>query len=109
MMRFCFKLLFVTFLFLTALPLYPRDLTIVVNDADLDIPLEGALVRVRGGSDYICGADGSVFIRTADNRQIVVQAFYPGYETGVFNVPLTGDFFIIGLRLSGIMEGRELV
>ena len=95
--------------FMITIPAFSRDVTIIVNDADLKIPLEGAMVRVRGGREYICGADGSAFVLVPDNRQVVIQAFYPGYEAGILTLPLTGDEFTISLHIALIMQGRDLI
>ncbi|MDR0442642.1 MAG: TonB-dependent receptor plug domain-containing protein [Treponema sp.] len=101
--------LIASLLFLFALPLFARDITITVEDADLKLPLEGAAIRSWDGSEHICDENGRVTINMPDNRQVVVQAAYPGYETGRLAVPVTGNLFTISLRLSGIMESRELV
>jgi len=97
------------FLFLCFLPLFARDITITVVDASLDLPLEGTVIRTKDGKEHICNKDGKAVIQVPDDRQIIIYAAYPGYETGVLNIPLTGNSFIIGLNLSGYLEGRELV
>ena len=40
---------------------------------------------------------------------MVIQAAYPGYETGRLVINVTGSSFTVSLRLSGIMESKELV
>ena len=96
-------------LFFAAYSIFAREITITVIDADLGLPLEGAVIRGWDGREYICDEDGKAAIQAADNRQSAVQAAYPGYETGRIVIPLTGGSFTIALRLSGIMQGRELV
>jgi hypothetical protein len=95
--------------FLCAFPLFCRDITILVIDEDLDIPLEGAAVRTRGGSEYKCGKDGKVKIQVPDDRQVLLYAAYPGYETSTITIPLTGSSFTVYMRLSGFLQGKELV
>jgi len=95
--------------FLCAFPLFCRDITILVVDEDLDMPLEGAAVRTRGGSEYKCGKDGKVKIQVPDDRQVLLYAAYPGYETSTITIPLTGSSFTVYMRLSGFLEGKELV
>jgi len=95
--------------FLCAFPLFCRDITILVIDEDLDMPLEGAAVRTRGGSEYKCGKDGTVKIQIPDNRQVLLYATYPGYETSTITIPLTGSSFTVYMRLSGFLQGKELV
>ena len=95
--------------FAAAYSIFAREITITVIDADLGLPLVGAVIRGWDGREYICDEDGKAAIQAADSRQSVVQAAYPGYETGRILIPLTGDSFTIALRLTGVMQGRELV
>jgi len=97
------------FLFLCSLPLFARDITVTVVDSSLDLPLEGTVIRTRDGKEYICDEEGKAVIQVPDNRQTIIYAAYPGYETGALTVPTTGDSFTIGLNLSGFLQGRELV
>ena len=96
-------------IFLSAFPLFARDVEITVLDHDLAIPLEGAVIRLWDGSEHICGEDGKAVIQAPDDRQVVVQTAYPGYETGRLIITVTGSSFTVTLRLSGIMESRELI
>jgi len=95
--------------FLSAIPLFCRDITVLVVDGDLDLPLEGATVRVRGGNEYTCGKDGKTRVPVPDDRQIILYAAYPGYETSAITIPVTGNSFTVSLNLSGFLQGRELV
>jgi hypothetical protein len=97
------------FLFLCSLSLFARDITVTVVDSSLDLPLEGTVIRTRDGKEYICDEEGKAVVQVPDNRQTIIYAAYPGYETGVLIVPATGDLFTIGLNLSDYLEGRELV
>jgi hypothetical protein len=92
-----------------AFSLFARDVQIIIEDIELNLPLEGAMIRSWDGRQYICDENGKALISVPDERQVVIQAAYPGYENGrLVIVPGTGEY-ILGLRLSGIMEGRELV
>jgi hypothetical protein len=102
-----FLYIFITFL-LAASPIFARDIEIYVEDRDLEIPLEGAVIRSWDGTEYTCNEDGKVIIAVPDDKQVVIQAAYPGYENGRLLVT-AGDSFSMGLHLSGIMENRELV
>ena len=95
--------------FLCAIPLFCRDITVIVIDEDLELPLEGASIRTRGGNEYICDKDGKAKVQVPDDRQILLYAAYPGYETGTITIPVTGNSFTVYLRLSGFLQGRELV
>jgi len=103
------KYLILILFFLSAFPLFCRDITILVIDEDVDMPLEGAAVRTRGGSEYKCGKDGKVKIQVPDDRQVLLYATYPGYETSTITIPITGTTFTVYMRLSGFMQGKELV
>ncbi len=96
-------LLFVIF------PLYARDVWILVEDAELGLPLEGAVIRSWDQSAYTCGEDGRALISAPDDKQVVIHAAYPGYENGRLVITTEKDSYTIGLRLSGVMEGNELV
>ena len=91
------------------IPLYARDIEIFVEDTDLGLPLEGALIRSWDGQEYTCDENGKAIISVPDDRQVVIQVAYPGYENGRLIVPSSGDRFSLGLHLSGIMENQELV
>jgi len=103
------KIIATAVIFLCAFQVFARDVTVTVIDSDLDLPLEGAVIRGWDGNEYVCDEDGRAVVQAPDGRQVVIQAAYPGYETGRIVIPVTGDSFSIGLSLSGIMQGRELV
>jgi hypothetical protein len=94
---------------LTLTPLFARDVEIIIEDMELGIPLEGALIRSWDGSEYICDEDGKAVVSAPDGRPVTVQAGYPGYESARLALALGKSSFKLGLRLSGIMEARELV
>jgi hypothetical protein len=66
------------------------------------------VIRSWDGTEYVCDEDGKAVIQGSD-RQVLIYASYPGYETGRHVIPVTGDSFTMHLRLSGVMQGRELV
>ena len=104
------KIRFILLLFFfAAIPLFARDVAITVMDTELNLPLEGALVRSWDGRQYVCGKDGSILISVPDDRQVIVQANYPGYEGGRLIITTDKNQYTLGLRLSGIMENKELV
>ncbi|AEF84547.1 hypothetical protein TREPR_1032 [Treponema primitia ZAS-2] len=90
-------------------PLFARDVEITVSDADLEIPLEGAVIRSWDGDEYYCDEEGRVSIPVPDDRPVVIRIAYPGYENGRLMIPVTGERFSGTLRLGGVMENRELV
>jgi hypothetical protein len=90
--------------------LFAREVRVSVIDAELDMPLEGAIVRTPDGRDWECGPDGDVVITgVPDDTQLVIRAVYPGYEAGRAVLPADAASLTIPLVLTGIMEGNELV
>ncbi|MCL2763136.1 MAG: TonB-dependent receptor plug domain-containing protein [Treponema sp.] len=96
-------------LFFSLSPLFARDVTITVEDTELGLALEGAVIRSWDGRQYVCDADGSALVSVPDDRQVMIQGSYPGYESGRLVIVTDTDHYTLGLRLSGIMENRELV
>jgi len=85
---------------------------ITVEDEELGMPLEGAVVSLRDGRQFSCDRNGDAKVSLPDNRQTIVQITYPGYDTRRMNIPaFTGEAerFTVTLRLGGVMEARELV
>jgi hypothetical protein len=110
MLSLCPKALILAVLsFFAILPLFARDVEITVVDTELGIPLEGAVIRSWDGAQYVCDENGRTLIAVPDERQVVVQAAYPGYENGRLVIAPGDSAFTLNLRLSGIMQGRELV
>jgi hypothetical protein len=92
-----------------AFSLHARDIRVTVEDAELGLPLEGAVIRLWDGSEYTCDEEGTASFSVPDGRSVVIGAAYPGYENGRLAVVPEKDAYTLGLSLSGIMESRELV
>jgi hypothetical protein len=90
-------------------PLFGRDVEIIVQDADLGIPLEGALVRSWDGSEHTCDEQGRVMLTVPDERPARVSVSYPGYENAAATVSPAQTRLSVVLRLAEIMENQELV
>ncbi|MDR0290384.1 MAG: TonB-dependent receptor [Treponema sp.] len=103
-------------IFLAVLPaaIHARDILVIVEDNELEMPLEGAVVTLRGGQQFVCDEDGIARVSLPDERQAIVQVSYPGYDTQRLTIPPAGNAgsierFAVALRLGGVMMGRELV
>jgi hypothetical protein len=102
-------------LFLAALmvmplfPLFSRDVEIIVEDGDLGLPLEGAVIHTWDNGEYPCDKEGRAVLAVPGTRQVTIRIRYPGYMNGRFVIPPAGDSFTVPLRLAGVMENRELV
>jgi len=92
-----------------SVPLYAHVVEITVVDADLRIPLEGASVRNYDGAEYVCDSNGKVVLNIPDERPVVIQVAYPGYTSGRLTVSSRNSAVTLELRLSGVLESRELV
>ena len=103
------KILFTGLAAFILTPLFARDVEIIVVDAELGMALEGAIIRLWDGSQHICDENGIAVITVPDDRQVVIQVFYPGYETGRLVIPIQTSNLTLGLRLSEILQNREFV
>jgi hypothetical protein len=103
------------FLFLPAV-IFARDIEVTVEDEDLDMPLEGAVIVLRGGRQFTCNSKGIALVTLPDDRPAIISITYPGYETFRLSIPgadpaksSQAEKFKVALRLGGIMQGQELV
>jgi hypothetical protein len=103
------KIILLILLTLPLTLLFSRNVEITVEDADLSIPLEGALIRSWDGKEYFCDDDGRITLSVPDDREVTIRASYPGYENGVLIIPVNTDRFTLGLYLSGVLVGQELL
>ena len=104
------SIILLALLFLSvALPSFAREVEVFVEDLELNLPLEGAVVRLPDGRQYVCDLDGRAVFYVPPNTQMMVQVSYPGYDTARLVIVPGQDRYTVGLWLSGIMEGRELV
>jgi len=105
---------FMALIILCVFPLavFARDIVITVEDEDLKMPLEGAVISLRDGTRFVCNEDGTARITLPDDRQTLVQITYPGYETIRLTIPASDGSVLrlnVLLRLGGVMQSRELV
>jgi hypothetical protein len=103
------KNILIIYIFIITFPIFARNVTITVTDAEIDLPLEGAVIHSWDEESFICDTEGKAVITVPDDRQVTVYATYPGYDSGRITIPVTGEYFSIDLRLSGVMYARELV
>ncbi|MDR2068418.1 MAG: TonB-dependent receptor plug domain-containing protein, partial [Spirochaetaceae bacterium] len=90
--------------------IFARDVEIFVEDAELELALEGAVILSWDGTEYTCNEGGLATVAVPEDRPVALRILYPGYESRRLTIPLTGDRFDVALRLgSDVMEGRELV
>jgi len=99
------------FLLLIPAAIYARNITLLVEDAELELPLEGAVVTLRSGQQFICDEGGVALVTLPDEQQTIVQVSYPGYDTQRMTIPAANagggvERFTVLLRLGGVMHMR---
>jgi len=104
-----FKIIPAFWLLCVVFPVFARDVEILLEDTELGLPLEGAVIRSWDGKQYISNENGKVLVFVPDDRRVVIQAAYPGYENGRLVITPETNAYTLGLRLSGVMQGKELV
>ncbi|MDR0630405.1 MAG: hypothetical protein LBG24_12375 [Treponema sp.] len=52
-------------------PLFAGEVTSTVRGADLDIPLEGAVIHSWDGEEYLCDEDGRAMLPVPQGRQVI--------------------------------------
>jgi len=109
-----FSILLLIIFCLIPAALIARDIEIFVEDEDLEMPLEGAVISLRGAGQFICDGNGVARVTLSDDRQTMATISYPGYETLRMAIPAAkGDGsperLKAALRLGSIMESQELV
>ncbi|MCL1814874.1 MAG: TonB-dependent receptor plug domain-containing protein [Treponema sp.] len=97
------------FLLFSAAAVFCAEVSITVVDQDLGIPLEGARIVSWDDSETFCNTAGKAFIFAPDDRTVVVQISYPGYESSRLALRPGTVEYTAALRLGGIREERELV
>ena len=104
---------FIITLILLPAVIFARDIIVYVEDGDLGMPLEGAAVIIRGGTQVICDEDGIARLVLPDGRPAIITVTYPGYEPLRMTIPSadgsSAERFTATLLLGGIMTSAELV
>ena len=95
-----------------AAPLFGRDLTIVVQDADFGTPLEGALVHTWDNRRIAAGRDGAALLSLPDTpASLPLRITYPGYKTERVTVGAAAGAarLTVILQSEQVHENEELV
>ncbi|MCL2043463.1 MAG: hypothetical protein FWG89_04920 [Treponema sp.] len=107
----------ITVFFFCVLPaaIHARDIEVIVEDNELGLPLEGAVISLRSGERFICDENGIARVQLPDERQTIVHVSYPGYDDLRLTIPASPpqspgvERFSALLRLRNILVGNELV
>ncbi|MDR2468490.1 MAG: hypothetical protein LBD22_05975, partial [Spirochaetaceae bacterium] len=107
-----FRRLLITFFLISGSfsVLYAREIAIHVEDADLEMALEGAHVYTWDGRDIICNAEGNARLLVPDSETVMVRISYPGYRTERVLIPPSRiGRLTVSMRIESLLENKELV
>ena len=109
MKRFIFVLLLV--LFVIPVFLNAKDLSVLVIDKDIDMPLQGVTIQIpQFNITAETDSQGKASFNLPENlERVVVIASLIGYEQKKVNVKKFNTLFKIYLTLEGIVESEEMV
>jgi len=99
----------VLLLFIMVSPVFAREVRVLVRDAELDLSLPGAQIRLSDGRMYVFDDDGMAVFSVPPDARMLARVTYPGYDAEMLTITPGNDSYEVALRLSGMMEGRELV
>ncbi|MDR3301399.1 MAG: hypothetical protein LBT01_02555 [Spirochaetaceae bacterium] len=90
-----------------------RDISVSVEDADLDMPLDGAIARLQNGTQFICDEDGIARFSIDDDKNVIITISYPGYGNGRLLINADdsklSNQYKVSLRLENMLSNKELV
>lgn len=81
--------------------------TITIMDRDLDMPLEGAILRFRNSEPVESDANGQAQLYIVTKSLVSIS--YPGYETRRVWIDSKDNGMVITLGIEEVFEGEELV
>jgi hypothetical protein len=83
-----------------------REVTVAAVDGDLDLPLEGALIRLPDGGEIHCDEEGLAALEIPDGEDVWIQIIYPGYRSERFQLRPPADFYTLGLHIGEVSESE---
>lgn len=103
-------LLVVAFLSASVAAIFARDVKVAVIDAELEIPLEGVKLFVKGKSQKTAVTDENGFaVLSVSDKSETVEAKLAGYKDENVTVGSQIDSIEIKMSIEGVVEGQELV
>ncbi|GMO49027.1 MAG: hypothetical protein Ta2G_05550 [Termitinemataceae bacterium] len=90
-----------------ALPVFCRDITVKVSDEELDMPLEGAQVRLQNGKIYRCDPLGNAYFHIEDGSAATIEITYPGYTRYKTTIRDSKTTYSFSLKLEGTVLQDE--
>jgi hypothetical protein len=109
----CFLTVFV------CLAAWAKDIPVTVNDADIEMPLEGAKIVVTGSgatdspvtlTSVTTDMDGKATLTLPDSFvRGIATVTYPGYRTKKIPLDNSGKTVAVSLSMTDVIQGSELV
>lgn len=99
------------FLFQFLFIISSKEVKLKILDKDIDIPLEGVMVKVGGvESPFYSDMEGLVTVSVGDEvERVIVTCILIGYETAKINVKDFDKEIVVQLLVEGFIAGEELV
>jgi len=93
---------------------FTPDISVYVEDGDLEVPLEGAVVRTQEGKEFLCNDAGIAAVPPGEaglnGKPRVLTVSYPGYT--VYRLTIRDDNtkeYHVSLRMEALLTNEELV
>lgn len=104
------KLLVVILLSFLVAAVFARDVKISVTDAELEIPLEGVKLSVKGKTaNAVVTDENGVAVISVNEKAEIVEARLAGYKNASVNVKADDKSLEIKMSITDVIEGQELV
>ncbi|MBQ0162839.1 MAG: TonB-dependent receptor plug domain-containing protein [Treponema sp.] len=104
------RLLVVILLSFLVAAVFARDVKISVTDAELEIPLEGVKLSVKGKTaNAVVTDENGVAVISVSEKTETVEARLAGYKNASVNVKADDNFLEIKMSITDVIEGQELV
>lgn len=104
------RLLVVILLSFLVAAVFARDVKISVTDAELEIPLEGVKLSVKGKTaNAVVTDENGVAVISVNEKAETVEARLAGYKNASVNVKADDNSLEIKMSITDVIEGQELV
>lgn len=106
------KIIVVTLLISLVAAVFARDVKMVITDAELEFPLEGVKLNLKGKQQLVFYTDenGEAVISISDDsKSETIETHLPGYKNEQIKIKPGDDFIEVTLSIADVIEGQELV
>ena len=106
------KIIVVTLLISLVAVVFARDVKMVITDAELEFPLEGVKLNLKGKQQPVFYTDenGEAVISISDDpKSEPIETHLPGYKNEQIKIKPDDDFIEVTLSIADVIVGQELV